>query len=926
MKRLSLFSDPRYPVLLLLLGYLTLGFTVLGFNRSPFQALVTSISAVSLELILSWTLNRKLVFPLSALITSIGLSLLLNYSHSFYLLFVPVLFAIGSKYVFQFKGKHTFNPAMMGVALSLLFTKELITSAPAYQWNGISSMAYFIAVPAIFLFLPRVNRIPLVVAFLATFTLQVALRAIIMRHHLPFTTLFLGTLSSPSFLLFTFFMITDPATSPSDRKQQIRTGIALAILDLLFHIRQSYYTFFYAALTLGTWRLLTNHIRCAREMGWNRYLKVSFLESGYWRKPAAVFSLGAVAFFAYRNFVFPTYAISGLQWSFQEVSEQETGIQAHFGNVYDRLDPRMQHVAKWILSIGDSASVGDFDGDGKPDLFLSLPLKRDEERAALYRNLGNFQFERVPLPALSEHIKDVEKFGLPTQGIWVDFDNDGDLDLFISYAFGSPILLKNLLKETGRLAFTDVTREAGLEHYTNSVAATFFDINQDGRLDLLIANVLPTQLPDYETPTLLNLFHLPEPRFSGDRRMFNFMHASWNNANNGGLNEIFIQDRIGHFTQQDSTSWGLPETRWSLAVGTADFNHDGWPDLYVANDFGPDDLYLSETGKHFKNVKGPIFGSIGRDTYKGMNVSIEDMDRNGWQDVYVSNVHHDLQAEGSLLWMFYPDRKDAAMPEIRDEATERGVLNERRFGWGAAIADFDNDGWMDIAQANGMVDDSIDKKYEKCPDYWYVNEKIARSAPSIHRYADMWGDVRGMCIHGKESNRLYLNRGPGVRPQFVDVAELVGIASPGNSRGMVAADLDSDGRQDLIVTHLFQGPTIYRNVAKENNNRPWIGFELKGDGKRCNSEGIGSVLTVSYSGSAGKTLTQTRELQAVNGLSAQGDRRLHFGLLELGNSGNTSSSLSVDVRWCGQWKERFSSLQIGRYQELRMGSGEPQLH
>ncbi len=152
---------------------------------------------------------------------------------------------------------------------------------------------------------------------------------------------------------------------------------------------------------------------------------------------------------------------------------------------------------------------------------------------------------------------------------------------------------------------------------------------------------------------------------------------------------------------------GMPETHWSLAVSTVDFNRDGWTDLYVANDFGPDDVYLNEGGVRFRRVAGRLFGEIGRDTYKGMNASVADFDRNGWLDVYVSNVHHSLQAEGSLPWMVGPGR-DAFTPAFRDEATFRGALNERRFGWGAAAGDLDNDGWPDLVQANGMVDDRLD--------------------------------------------------------------------------------------------------------------------------------------------------------------------------------------------------------------------------
>ena len=131
--------DPRVAVALILFTYLVLGFTFLGFNRSPWQVAVTSISACALEGGLTWAIKRTIIFPLSALVTSFGLSLLLNYSHSFGLLFVPVLLAIGSKYILTFNRKHAYNPAQIAVTLCLLFSQGLITSAPAYQWNGIAS-------------------------------------------------------------------------------------------------------------------------------------------------------------------------------------------------------------------------------------------------------------------------------------------------------------------------------------------------------------------------------------------------------------------------------------------------------------------------------------------------------------------------------------------------------------------------------------------------------------------------------------------------------------------------------------------------------------------------------------------------------------------------------------------------------------------
>jgi Na+-translocating ferredoxin:NAD+ oxidoreductase RnfD subunit len=897
------FPDPRVPVLMLLVGFLVLGFTVLGFNRTPIQALMTSVSAVALEVFLFRVLRGKWVWPLSALITSCGLSLLLNYGHDYWILLAPVYFAIGTKYVFTLKGKHVYNPAQIAVVLSLLLMNELITSAPAYQWNGTGAMAYFITVPALMLFMPSIDRTPLVFSFLITFTAQTFLRAMIMRHHLPFETLFWGTLSSPSFLLFTFFMITDPATSPKGKKEQIWTGIAIATVDLLFHIRKSYYTFFFAAFTVATAKYLYRHYKLARQTGsLTGYCKASFWDSGYWKNPLLVGTLGVAGWAGYTQVIVPSPLFEKPQWKLEKIETSHHGVNPQWGATYDRLDPRIQHIAKWILSVGDSVSIGDYDQDGLADVFLTLPLKSDADRMSLYRNLGNFKFERVPLPAVAERAREIEKFGLPTNANWIDVDNDGDLDLFITYAFGSPVLLKNLLKETGKPSFTDITKPSGLEHFTNSISAVFLDINRDGRPDLFIANVLPPNLPGYETPTPLNLFHLPQPAYEGDRRMFHFMHHSWNLADNGGENEIWIQNAEGKFERQDSVKWGLPETGWSLAVSSADFNRDGWPDIYVANDFGPDDLYLNEEGRHFRNFKGTFFGSIGRDTYKGMNVSIGDLDRNDHWQVYVSNVHHDLQAEGSLLWDTWVDAGGNFHAE--DRATQKGVLNERRFGWGATIADLDNDGWPDIAQANGMVDDSRDKKWDECPDYWYVNEKIARSPPEIHAYADAWGDIRGMCIHPKEGNRIYWNRGTGHIPQFTDLSEEVGWEEKTTSRGIASADLDNDGRMDLIVTHLFQGPTFYRNVWKGSSDSPsWIEFQLEGDGLLCGTSAVGTEIRLLPSEPSPEP-PQRRLLTNATGLNAQDDQVLHFGL-----GVSPAKSYKAQVLWCGQYERSYDLLE-----------------
>lgn len=899
-------ADPRWIFLGLLAFYNVWGMVVLGFNRSPWQIVLTIIFGASYEIIFHRLFKGKWIFPLSALITSCGIGILLNFSHHLLWVALPIFFAISSKYIFTFKGKHFYNPALFGVVASLILTNELITAAPAYQWYGYSSVAIFLLMPGLLFIMPQFRKMPLITSFLITYTIVTALRAFVMRHHLPFGTIFWGTLTSPPFFLFTFFMITDPATSPTDKKDQIRVGIALALVDLLYHVFRSYHTFFYAAFTVATYRALQSHLKRFTQSNhkWNTFKDV-FVSSGYYKRLIFFAVIGLVGLGVYRANQFDLNSLA-TNFTFEKINTDQSTLVAQYDRVFDKFDPRVQHIAKWIATPTDAVAIGDYDQDGLQDIFLANTLKRNEDRHALYKNMGNFQFKRIELPALKDITPFPEKFGLTTLATFVDYDNDDDLDLFLATGFGYNLMLKNLLKEKGKPEFANISEQVGVFYYNTSVAANFLDVNRDGYLDLIMGNTIPKNFPDYKTPTPINLFNLPKEEYEGDERMYNFMHTSWHMADNGGENELLLQNSKHTFDRQDSKAWNIPETRWSLAIGTADLNQDGFTDMYVANDFGPDDLYYNDQGKTFKHIKGKIFGSISHDTYKGMNASIADFDRNGWLDVYVSNVHHPMQAEGSLLWMFHADGT------ITDEATKRGALNEHRFGWGAATQDFNNDGWVDIAQANGMVNDKHDKRYDRCPDYWYINEKIARSSPSIHKLANHWGDVRGACIHGYERNRLYLNLGKDSSPQFVDISSKVNLNEVGVWRGASGADFDNDGFMDLIISTPFEEVMLYRNKFTGNKEEAhWIGFDLKGDGKKCNKGGIGSQIRVFWKEN-NKEEFQLREAMVIDGLSNQNDRRIHFGL------GKIDKVERVEVTWCAQWKEIYTDIKIDQYQTLQM--------
>jgi hypothetical protein len=887
-----------------------MGVLWLGFNRSPGQILAIVAIGCGLDVALHWLLRkRELIVPLSAYISALSIAILLNFAHDYALLALPIFLTIGSKYLFTFDGRHHYNPSLFGVAITLLFAGTLITAAPAYQWGGSLAISAFIVMLALAGFVFRIGRGWLIAAFLITYALQTALRAWIMRAHLPPEMLFLGTLTAPPFFLFTFFMLTDPRTSPSGRGAQIAVGVAIALVDLVLHRFESVFTFFYAAFIVATVRFAWLHGRAIWRDGLVSRLRSTLFARDTLRAAALLAGIALTGGWTYSHVVRPQVAAADPGFRLREIPAASSGLGVVMDpSSLDLVDPRLRHIAKWLLSVGASAEVADVDGDGREDVLLTSPLAAAGDRVGLWLNRGKMRFERVDVPAFARFAGDPATYGLASGALFLDYDGDGDQDLLVVVSFGGPRLFRNLLVETGTLRFDDATEKAGLDLYSISISANVLDYDRDGRPDILIGNVLNPYLRDYGDSTKLNIFRLPQPAYPGDRRMFAFMHDGWHDANNGGRNVLLRNRGDGTFETMDAAALGMPETHWTLSIGTGDFDGDGWTDLYLASDFGRDDFYLNERGHGFRRVQGTMFGDVGLDTYKGMNSSVADFDRDGRLDVYVSNVHHALQAEGSLLWM---NRGTDARgtPRLRDEAARRGALNEDRFGWGAGVGDLQNDGWPDIVQANGMVDDRLDRRYEGCPDYWYVNHKLMQAPRAIHVFADMWGDLRGRCIYPDEARRVYLNRGAEARPQFVDVAEMVGLTTHDNSRGVALADFDDDGRLDVLIANQHGGPTLLHNVwsgpagALDNS---WLGLALVGDGRTCSRDATGSTVTVTLPGQP----PLVREAQRANGLSAAGDPRIHIGL------GRWTGEVPVSVRWCGGATKRYS-LPPGRYHQLR---------
>lgn len=898
-------KDPRWAAFGLLACYLVLGVTVLGYARKPLQILATVAFGMALDAAVAGLLKGRRVFPLSAGISCLSLAILLNFSLGYHFLWLPVLITVASKYLLTFRGKHVFNPSMFGIVACLLIGQGWISLSPAYQWTGTAATAWamsvFVVTAAVLLFALRIRRHWLILSFLGFYALQIALRGYLMRYHIPASTLVVGTLTSAPFFLFAFFMITDPGTSPPTARKQVMIAFFLVVLDLFYHTRASLFTFFYAGATLAAIRLAWFHGRAFLASPRERLAQVPA-----WAGRAAVIALVAIpvtAAYLTGTGMAARDIPTGL--AFRKVAAGASGIGWAKSDILDRVDPRAQNVGKWMLSVGDAVAVADVDGDGTQDVFLTQPLKSPEWRGKLFLNLGGFRFRKTVIPDLERYLSDPERFGLPSAALFLDYDNDGDADLLVGFSYGNSHLFRNdrIFGDGGfsevRVPFLDSNR-------TICMASNALDFDGDGNLDILMADAIPPYLRDYPGRVPFSIFKLPEPEYPGDRRMFRFMHDSWQRAENGGAKHLLLNDGKGGFRAGESGALGMPETRWSLSIGIGDLNGDGRPDAYVANDFGRDDCYLNRDGKRFARQQGRFYEDLGLDTYKGMNATLGDVDGDLREDVYVSNVHHALQAEGSLLWLNRTRAGDTIL-DMEEGATRMGALNPNRFGWGAAMADLDLDGRLDLVQANGMVSDDWDKRFPECVDYWYLNEKLARSPPALHAYSDTWADIRGACIYGNETNRVYLNVGG---EGFTDIAQAVGLRDTSNTRGVAAADLDNDGDADLVITDQFGAPKVYENLLP--GDREWIGLDLGADGKGCNADAVGTKVWIAY-GPADARKRQYREVRLGNGFSAQGDRRIVFGMGPRGSAIDPE----VTVQWCGRGEKKvFKGLRTGCYSTL----------
>ncbi|MBA3242067.1 MAG: VCBS repeat-containing protein, partial [Acidobacteria bacterium] len=497
----------------------------------------------------------------------------------------------------------------------------------------------------------------------------------------------------------------------------------------------------------------------------------------------------------------------------QEVSKS-AGID--FTHTAPTLDARLAHIMPQVASMGAAVAVSDFDRDGWQDLYVTN--SGEESRNALYRNRQDGTFADV---AAQMGVGEVNQpgTGVSMGAVWGDYDNDGFEDLFL-YKWGRPELFHN---DAGR-SFTRVTERAGLPAWVNANTAIWFDYDRDGRLDIFLGGYYPEDV---------NLWQLKTTKI---------MPESFEYAQNGGRKYILRGRGDGSF--EDVTARvGLDSHRWALASAAADLRGTGYPDLFIANDYGVAELFVNDGGKSFRNV-GEQTG-VGFAPKSGMNVAFGDILNQGKFAIYISNISEEgVLIQGNNLWV---PREGTAGDGLKYDNLARDMGVELGgWSWGAQFGDLNNDGALDLYLANGYV------SLEKGANYWYDYSKIAGGNSSIISDAANWPPMNGRSLSGYQHKRVWVNDGAG---KFNDVAQAVGVSDTSDGRSVVLADLWNRGVLDVVVANQRGPLLVYKNTAAPENG--WIGFEL--EGAESNRSAVGAQVRVYWGEGGGGGREQVQE-------------------------------------------------------------------
>jgi hypothetical protein len=505
--------------------------------------------------------------------------------------------------------------------------------------------------------------------------------------------------------------------------------------------------------------------------------------------------------------------------------------------------------------VGCGVAFFDYDNDGWFDVLILNGTRLEGAPPGttnrLYKNNRDGTFTDV-----------TEKAGLTHTG-WAsavtvgDYDNDGFDDLFITY-YGQNVLYRN----NGNGTFTDVTVPAGLAQNVVRYGSgcTWLDYDRDGHLDLFVANYLDTTLEK-----------LPRPGENPDCR---FRGVPVNCGPRGlptGYVQLFRNNGNGTFTDVSQAS-GVAAARggYPMTAVAADYDDDGWPDIYVACDSTPSWLFRNQHDGTFRQEgleRGVALSEDGLEQ-AGMGVAVGDYDLDGHLDVFKTNFSDDT----NVLY------RNDGNGYFTDSTIRAGIGVETRYvGWGTGMVDLDNDGWPDLFVVTGSVYPEVERAL---PAYPFRTPRL-----------------------------VFRNLGGGRFEELIDEAG-PGVSATHASRGCAFGDFDNDGDVDVLVMNMNEPPSLLRNDVSGGGH--WLKVLLVG--VKSNRSAIGARVTARYGGRV-----QSQEVTAQSSFYSVNDRRLHFGL-------GAATSADLTIRWPNGITEKIPSVAADHLVVIREGAGISRRH